>query len=113
MADSREEAVKLRTSAKRICTSRRKLTNDAFDKNEDKDLMHVRAESFLEGLAKLRLTCEGVLAFDEESGGEDELADQGYIEKVESDNYESEKKCQKFLKDVKDDKKKMKGIRNI
>ena len=51
MADSREEAVKARTAAKRICTSRRKLTDDALNKNEDEELMQGRAESFLDGLA--------------------------------------------------------------
>ena len=83
MASSCDEAVKARTSSKRICSSRRKQAVEALDKNEDKDLMVSKAESFLESLAKLRLACEDVLAFDEESGGEDETADQEFIDKVE------------------------------
>ena len=85
-----------------MCTSRRKFAGDALAKNEDEEDIRTKADSFLEGLSNLRIKCEEVLGFDEESGGEDEKADQTYFEKIEADNAETEKKCKQFLQKIKD-----------
>ena len=62
-----------------------------------------KVESFLEGLARLRVTCEGVIGFDEESEGEDMVNDTNFSDKIESDNTDVELRCKQFLKKIRDD----------
>ena len=85
MAETRDDKVALRKTAKFSCTTFRNRLDKAIDQKKDPELLKESLENFVEAYDKLLKLCDEVAFFDDESSDE-ERASMEYKEKVLNEN---------------------------